>query len=428
MLKYILKEKLNTIERGPIYRSLFDNGITYLFHHAKDHKMASVSLSFLAGSYFESKKEPGLAHLVEHLAFKESTSKLIKEMESLGAELNAYTTKELVSFEMSCYCDDLEFLLPLFIKKFCSLEFTKEQLKKEIKVIEYELKEDLDNHEVTGVEEFFSKSFSFSYGHSIGGNYKELRDFKSEDVRSYYNKFFTSERMILTIVSGKNKRYQSLIKKLFNAHTLSINKSVFRFTDSKKIKNKLFSSTVLKKMESSISFFGFEGPKINDKNYYEYIILDDYLFDGMSSVMFKKLREKRPLVYGMESSIDAFHNCGLYLMIFNGAAINVKEIKKELTQTLNHLSKTKISNDFIEKSKQRIFKAWEMSFDSLHERAEFMLNQEIYGLSHKSLADMRSELSKVSATSIQKLVKKLYKENNYSYLVYKNKEKKNGNN
>ena len=115
-------------------------------------------------------------------------------------------------------------------------------------------------------------------------------------------------------------------------------------------------------------------------------------------------------------------------MIFNGAAINVKEIKKELTQTLNHLSKTKISNDFIEKSKQRIFKAWEMSFDSLHERAEFMLNQEIYGLSHKSLADMRSELSKVSATSIQKLVKKLYKENNYSYLVYKNKEKKNGNN
>ena len=413
------------MEKGPIIRSLFDHGGCYLYHHAKGFSGAKVSLSFLAGSFFESVDKQGLAHLVEHLVFKEVISKNINFLESHGAELNAYTYKETICFEMECHSDNLKILLPVFLDQFTKLDFSKEQFVKEKKVIIHELKEDEDDHETQGVEELFERNFDFSIGHQVGGKISSVKKFTTENVQSYFKKYFRSERAVLTIVSGKNNDFNPIVSKKFqNLKRAKTKKDPFRLKLYKKAKPLThFQKNKVKKMESGINFFSFNGPKVNDTDYYDYLILNEILFEGISSVFFKKLREDKPLVYGMGSSVNSFHRAGQYMMIFSGSANTSKQIKLIVLETLNELKSKLIDEKTIQQIKTKMIQNWEISFDDLHERADFLTDQEVYGLSFKTLAEMRSELNKVNSESIQKVLNKILptddkNSKSFSYLLY----------
>ena len=89
MLKPYQTTKQSFLGKGPIYRSLFNNGSVFLFHQANGFTGAKVSLNVMAGSMFESEQQYGIAHLLEHLIFKEVNTTLIKEMELIGGEVNA---------------------------------------------------------------------------------------------------------------------------------------------------------------------------------------------------------------------------------------------------------------------------------------------------------------------------------------------------
>ncbi len=109
---------LKSFEKGPVRRSLFDNGAVSLYHHFKGMESACANLYFLAGSIFESESEEGIAHVIEHMLFKdEGSNDLVKELEREGAQVNAYTYKEYVCFELDCPSE----LLPRFLPKFLSL-------------------------------------------------------------------------------------------------------------------------------------------------------------------------------------------------------------------------------------------------------------------------------------------------------------------
>ena len=417
------------MEKGPVHRSLFCHGASVTFHHAVGFSGAKISLSFLAGSLFENEDEYGLAHLLEHLVFKETKTKRIEYLEKFGADLNAYTYKETICFELECHSGNLEKVFPFFMDHFTSLDFTNEQFEKEKKIILHELKEDEDDHEVQGVEEVFEKNFPKNLGHPVGGTSKEVRRLEPRDVKRYFKKYFRAERMILTIVSGKKQTnsFREIIEdKIFSVFGSGrlVNKEPVRL-NATKLSKKLnhFTKKKIKKMESSISFFSFNGPKINDSDYYSYLILDDILFEGLSSLFFKKLREEKPLVYGMGSSINSFHHCGLYMMVFRGSSKTSNAIKNAVDEVLEHIADDGISSESIQMIKNRMYQNWEVGFDSLEERLEFLTDQEVYGMSSKTLGQMRRELELVSVESVKKVVHKIYKKNKYSYLLYKKKDK-----
>lgn len=421
-LKLTEQNQFNSIEKGPIYRSLFSNGACYNFHYAQGFSGARANITFIAGSMFENSDEAGIAHLIEHLLFKEVKSDRISTLENGGAQLNAFTYKESVTIEMNCHTEDIVELFPLFLDQFLYLDFDKEQFKKEKKIICHELKEDKDDHEASGIEELFEKNFNYAIGHPVGGKVSKVKDYSEENILSYYKKYFTADRLIISVVSGKEVDLFEITEKKISERFDTKSKPPFRLlAGNKKEKLKHFKKKSKKKMESSISFFGFNGPKINDLHYYDYLVLDELLFDGISSLLFKAMREQNALVYGMVSSLNSFHNCGQYMMIFSGSAKKEKAIKEVLFENLRKIANAEVSLDHIDAIKMKMVQSWELSFDSLDERIEFLTDQEIYGLHAKTLSKMKEELFKVTSLSIQKLAKKLYKNEDYSYLLYQNK-------
>ncbi len=421
MLKKTHFKTFNTIKKGPIYRSLFSNGAGFIFHQAESYKTAHVSLNFLAGSMFENEKEYGLAHLVEHLLFKDKKNSKIRELEMLGADVNAYTYKENICVELTCLGRKLEQILPAFLTHFLCFHFSEEEFEREKKTVIQELHEDKDDHETQGIEMLFEKNFSKDIGHPVGGNEKRLRKFTVQDAQNFYKKHFIPQKMFLTIVGGEidKHRLEKIYKNALEKYTSSLQRQPFRLRGYKtKQAIKTFRSTRKRAMESAIVFYAFDGPKIDADDYYDYVVLDQILFDGLSSLFFVEFREKSSLIYGLDSALNSFAKAGSYIMIFNTQNQRVSLLDKKVHKVLNDLMLKPLAEDKIRHVKTKILDHWESSFDSLIERTEFLVDNEFYQRHDLSIGEMEKKLNKVSGHSIQKLLKRIYQNNEYSKLVF----------
>lgn len=413
MTKLVSTKKIQSFEKGPVRRSLFRNGAVSLFHQFKTMESACVNLYFLAGSIFEKPEQEGLAHVIEHMLFKEeSARKLVREMEDDGADINAYTYKEYVCFELDCAADFLPKFLPKFLSLFLNPKFKKEDLELEKKVILQELREDKDDHETEGVEYLYKKNFDRSLGHSIGGSSKTVGSFTVKDLESFYKKFYRPERMVLSIVSGK--RFDSLEKVVEGAFSdetsrqSSALKRPYRLKCSKKFSKLNHVKTRLKRsMESAIAMYSFDGASIFHPDYYSFLVLDEYLMGGMSSKFFIELREKNAYVYGMGSALNSYAKEGSYMMIFHCLKKNIPSLKKVVAAVMEELAQKGFDEQELDSIKKRVVMGWKLGFDSMLERNEFIAEIEMLGEEDFGLKRQEAALEKVNAKSLQKLVRKL---------------------
>lgn len=419
MVKLKNQEIIAEFEKGPIRRSLYSNGAVSLFHHAKGYSGAVVQLHFIAGSIFEKPEEAGMAHLIEHLFFKENEGSLVKQLELGGAAVNAYTYKENVCFEMSCNAKKLPVLLKLFLQKFFELNFTDEELSKEKEIVIQEIREDLDDHETQAIETLFAKNFAFDFGHQVGGQVSKIKKFSRKQIEDYFHKFFTPERMLLVVVSGKKNSHleNDFLTAMNHAYPAKAKKSFRLKAHKKSLPINHFKSKYNRKMENALIAFSFNGPSLNANDYYNYVVLDDLLFEGLNSVFFKKLRVETPLIYGLGSSLNSFSRCGNFLMIFNTHKKNTKKVEDSCEEVFQNLKSEYVSTSDLEFIKQRIIDSWELSFDDLEERAEFIAGSEIYKLTEYSTEHIKNKIMKVTPQSLRKTFNTIY-DNGFSKLVY----------
>lgn len=418
MARLVSSKTIKTFEKGPVRRSLFDNGAVTLFHQFPGMESACVNLYFLAGSIFESEDEEGVAHVIEHMLFKEEgSSSLVNEMERDGAEINAYTYKEYVCFELGCAADSLPKFLPKFLSLFLNPIFKEKELSLEKKVVIQELREDKDDHETEGLEYLYKQNFKRDLGHSIGGTISEVKKFEVRDLNKYYKKYYRPERMVLSICSGK--AFVGLEKILSNAFPSkkAQKKKPYRLKCVRKMSKLNHVNKKLKrKMESSIIFYSFDGPSIFHSNYYAFNILDEYLLGGMSSKLFVDLREKNALVYGLGSALNSYAKEGSYMMIFHTQKKNIEKVKLKVNSALHEIAYKGISEDEVEAIKGRIARAWSLGFDDMYERSEFLAELEMLGVEDFSLKGQTHILKAVSADDIRKLAQNMIK-NEFSSLT-----------
>lgn len=416
----VLETNINkSFEKGPIRRSLFSNGAVSLFHHFNGMESAVVYIYFLSGSVFETPSEYGISHVIEHMLFKEvEENKIIKELEYAGAEINAYTYKEHVCFEMSCSAKKLAEFYPKFLSLFLNPHFDDNALELEKNVIIQELKEDGDDHETFGMEYLYKKNFDDKLGHSIGGSVKNVRSFKSTDLMRFYKKFYTSERLIISVVSGYqfNKLEKDTLQ-VMQQFLKDKKASPKRLKKTKRFSKLEHTKTKLKrKMESSIVFYSFDGLSVHHQDYFPLLLLDDFLFEGMSSLFFDELREKLGIVYGMGSALNSYADHGSYIMVFNTKKSNVALLDKTIINLLESLCRDTYRLETIEPIRERIKEAWVLAFDSMSERCEYFAEIEMFAGNDFSLQKIIDKLNQVNREDVRRVIKRMFKYN-YSRLI-----------
>ena len=344
------------------------NGLTILLDHFNSNTL-SIGLWLNVGSVNENNKQLGIAHMLEHMAFKGTKNRnafdISKEIEDVGGDINAYTSKENTAYYVKLLPSNHELGIEILSDIFLNSTFPKEEIERERGVIISEIGQSNDMPDDKVFDKFYSLAYqNQSIGKPILGTKVSVGGFNKDDLKEFCNQNYNPSNLIIGI-SGKfdEKKITNQIKKNFE-FLKSGNKS----TKPKYKWNSGFHSEK-KDLQQAHIVFGVEGLSNVDKQRLDLSALSIILGGGMSSKLFQEIREKKGLCYSIFSFQSQFLSSGIFGFY---SACNPNDLENLLDTSLNeikNLSKNITIND-LDRAKAQLRSGFIRSQDFTFSRLE----------------------------------------------------------
>lgn len=274
-----------------------------------------------AGSRDEHPDEYGLAHFVEHTIFKGTghrrSAHIIKRMESVGGELNAYTTKEETVIYSIFPTGNLARAVELIADLIIDSRFPENELEKEREVVADEIDSYLDSPSEAIFDDFEDMIFAESpLGHNILGNRESLRRFDSQACRNFVSRNYRADNMV-AFYSGP--RSENVVFAMVDRYFSGLSQSFVRQETPTAVPAVRDSFDFLRCLSTHQAHcvIGSRTSSYLDQNRYAAALLTNIVGGpGMNSLLNIALRERRGLVYNVEASTSLFSDCGLMTVYF----------------------------------------------------------------------------------------------------------------
>lgn len=198
------------------------NGLRLVYLHVPN-QVAHLGVNVLGGSRYERPNEEGLAHFLEHCIFKgtknRKTFHILSRLDSVGGELNAYTAKEEICVYASFTKEHLMRAADLLADIVVHSNFPIKEIEKEKEIILDEINSYLDSPGDKIFDDFEAHLFKGnSLGNNILGTPERVRSFTQNDLRSYLERYFTIDKMVLSFVGDCSKvKVLDIMEKCFAA-------------------------------------------------------------------------------------------------------------------------------------------------------------------------------------------------------------------
>src|SRR5258707_4940211 len=294
------------------------NGIRILYKHAPS-TITHCCFIVNAGSRDELEHQTGLAHFIEHLLFKETarrnTSQILNRLELVGADLNAYTTKEYTCIHASLLNQHLERTIDLFEDILFHSTFPEEEQEKERGVILDEIASYLDQPEEAIQDDFESLLFkNHPMGNNILGTPETVAKLNSQDIKQFMAANYNTSEMVFAVFGDYDfKKVVKLSEKYFG--TVPVNSN----TKQRAIPEKnTFSLNVITKPISQTHCIIGNHAYSSSHQYKNGLLLLNNLLGGMgmSSRLNLEIREKYGIAYTIESNYTALTDTGIFSIYF----------------------------------------------------------------------------------------------------------------
>ncbi len=306
--------------------------------------LQSIAMGFFiaAGSRNENENEQGLTHLTEHMIFKGTKNKSAQDIsrlfESLGAMIDAFTSKEVCGIYFNCLSPNLERIFNLFFEMIQEASFDEQELEKEKNVILQEITESYENP-----QEYLHQLFSqiMFPGHPlafpIAGTPEILKSFTREDLVRCHQNYSLNKRLCITIAGNVN--HDELLNKLLKMGFKYTNQDylVLPTPPAQHIERALIFET-RPDLKQIHTIAGFLTIPLKDERRNAITVLNN-IFGGLqSSRLVQRLREQDGLVSTVFTFLDFYSDVGIF------AGYHISEIKnreKSLMTAFEELRKFK---------------------------------------------------------------------------------------
>ncbi|MDH5608015.1 MAG: insulinase family protein [Cyclobacteriaceae bacterium] len=360
------------------------NGIRVVHLEVSHTKIAHVGIMLDIGSRDERPEEQGLAHFWEHMAFKGTKKRksfhIINRLETLGGELNAYTTKEKICFYASVLDNHLDKAVELLADITFHSTFPEKQIEKERMVILEEMAMYRDTPEDAIMDEFDELVFS---GHALGtnilGTEETVQTFGQDHFLNFIGRNLNTTKIIFTSVGNYPvKKLEKMVRKYMadipcKNHTPE--RLPFVPLPPKRIV-KQRSVTQVHHMMGRASF------ALNDPKRIPFFMLTNILGGpAMNSRLNMSLREKHGFVYGVEAHFSPYTDTGLFSIAFATDPKNHKKAIALIEREIHLLKTQSLTDTQLHKAKQQLKGQLAMSEEN---------NNSMMLMMAKSLLDMQT--------------------------------------
>lgn len=294
------------------------NGIRVVLHHA-DSSVAHACILINAGARDEQQGRYGLAHFIEHLLFKQTerrnTNQILNRLESVGGDLNAYTTKEYTCIHASFLSPYLERALDLFEDLFFHSVFPENEMKKEKGVILDEMASYLDSPEDSIMDDFEDQLFQgHELGHNILGTADDLKRLKRADILEFIQQNYNTHEIVIGISGNYPSKKVAAVANRILGKIPESKKQQHRVSPQK---NGTHHAVVKKPINQVHYVLGGMAYDVHHENKTGLLLLNNLLGGmGMSSKLNLVVREKHGIAYTIESNYTPLSDTGIFHIYF----------------------------------------------------------------------------------------------------------------
>lgn len=284
--------------------TVLKNGITVATQHFGHVESVSLGVWIKAGTRNELDDEHGLAHMLEHMAFKGTTTRgarqLVEAIENVGGDINAATSVETTSFFVRVLKNDVQLSVSILADILQNSKFDEDELRREKHVVLQELGAANDTPDDAVFDRFTETAFRHQpIGRSILGTRDTINSFTPDMLRNYISREYFGERLVIAATGAvDHDTFVAMVEREFGGMAAQ------NGTANPKLANYVGGDyREHRDLQDTQFLLGFEGRAYHVRDYYCGQVLAMLLGGGMSSRLFQELREKRGLCY----SIYAFH-------------------------------------------------------------------------------------------------------------------------
>lgn len=291
------------------------NGLNCILAPLHETEAVTVLVLVKVGSRYESNKINGISHFIEHLLFKGTKRRptslhLTKELDSLGAEYNAFTDKDHTGYYIKVHKRHLAQAVEVVSDMLFNPLFEEKEINRERGVIIEEIKMYEDNP-LMYIGDVLERAMFQEHplGNRISGPQSNLRTINRKEILDYYKKYYFTSNLIIGLAGNFTEAEGKILaEKNFGQHKLNPVKDDFKkFSDQQ---NKLQINIETRDSQQVQLALGFMAYKRTDPKIYPLSLLAVILGGSMSSRLFTAIREKRGLAYFVRASTTLYEDVG----------------------------------------------------------------------------------------------------------------------
>jgi predicted Zn-dependent peptidase len=391
----------------PFHKEVLDNGIRVVMEEIPFVKSASIGIWVEVGSRDEADAEAGLSHFLEHMFFKgtarRSAQQIAQEMDGLGGELNAFTSRETTAFYAKVVDEHLPRAVALLSDLFRHSLFSPVEIEREKKVVLEEIKMVEDDPEDLVHDLHTANVWSGSpIGRPILGEVKIIRAISRRKILDYLGRKYLPERIVISVAGRFNR--SALIRQLNRAFR-TLGRTADRGSSEHSRAPVPSGHLVIrrKKLEQTHLCLGLPGLPLAHSDRYGMYVLNTLLGGGMSSRLFQEVREKRGLVYSIYSHFAGFKDAGMLTVYAASSPKVVRQVLRVTIRELRRLREHGIRNDELRRAVDQMKGGTLLGLESTNSRMSRLAKDEIFFGRFFTLEETLGEINKVSKRQIQRL-------------------------
>lgn len=397
------------------------NGIRIVHQEVTHTRLVHCGFILNIGSRDETKEQEGLTHFWEHMAFKgtkkRKTFHILNRLESLGGELNAYTTKEKVCFYASILKEHYNKAAELLFDITFNSTFPQKQIEKERQVILEEMAMYRDSPDDSIMDELDELVFEHhALGRNILGTEETVGGFSQGDFFDFISTRLDTYQIVFSIVGNISfekalKIIEGPLNEIQAKRSLYVRNGFHDYTPKRKV--------VSREVTQSLCAIGKPSYSLHDPNRFKLHLLNNILGGpSMNSRLNLSLRENHGYVYSIESSYQAFSDTGFFGIFFGTEEKTLKKAQLLVMKEMEKLRTKKLGIVQLQMSKDQTIGQMAMAEENY---AALML---VYGKSlidHGKIEPLDSIFDRIRSTTaedLQEIAQEMFNPDQLSFLTY----------
>jgi predicted Zn-dependent peptidase len=376
-------------------------------------RSVTVGVWVTRGSRHESDEESGVAHFVEHMLFKGTTSRSAREIaqiiDSIGGQLDAFTAKEYAGYYIKVLDEHLPVAIDLLSDMLLRPALAPDDVLKEQQVILEEIKMVEDAPDDL-VHELFAQQFWSKHplGRPILGTPETVTSFDSNRLRHFFSRSYVAPHLIIAAAGNLDHQdLRGLIERGFADLPAGQRAAA---TAPPAVTPGVTQRT--KDIEQTHLCVGTPAYPQAHQDRHAMYVLNTILGGSMSSRLFQHIREERGLAYAVFSNLTTYSDAGMVTVYAGCASEKVGEVVDLTMRELRQLRDTPVTADELTRAKDHLKGSLMLSLENTSSRMSQLARHEIYFGRSFSLDEILASIERVSAGDVRRVAGDLFQDAN----------------